>query len=161
MSGSTSLRSPAFAAVTPSVYSGSAWFLVKSTTPWISSSVMNAPCNLADLFAPIGRNSPSPMPISFSAPGWSRMTRESVSDDVANASREGTFVLIRPVTTSTDGRWVASTRWIPRRTGLLRDAHDRVLDVARGRHHQVGELVHDREDVRVRPVDALAAERCL
>ena len=53
------------------------------------------------------------MPISFSAPGWSRMTRESVSDDVANASRDGTLVLIRPVTTSTDGRWVASTRWMP------------------------------------------------
>ena len=53
------------------------------------------------------------MPISFSAPGWSRMTRESVSDDVANASRDGTFVLIRPVTTSTDGRCVASTRWMP------------------------------------------------
>ncbi len=53
------------------------------------------------------------MPISFSAPGWSRMTRESVSDEVAKASRDGTFVLIRPVTTSTDGRWVASTRWMP------------------------------------------------
>ncbi len=63
--------------------------------------------------APIGRYSPSPMPISFSAPGWSRMTRESVSDEVANASRDGTLVLIRPVTTSTDGRWVASTRWMP------------------------------------------------
>ncbi len=53
------------------------------------------------------------MPISFSAPGWSRMTRESVSDDVANASLDGTLVLISPVTTSTDGRWVASTRWMP------------------------------------------------
>src|SRR3954452_6092074 len=41
------------------------------------------------------------------------MTRLSVSDDVANASREGTLVLIRPVTTSTDGRCVASTRWMP------------------------------------------------
>ena len=74
---------------------------------------MNAPCSRVGLPAPIGRNSPSPIPISFSAPGWSRMTRESVSDDVANASRDGTLVLIRPVTTSTDGRWVASTRWIP------------------------------------------------
>ncbi len=53
------------------------------------------------------------MPISFSAPGWSRMTRLSVSDDVAKDSRDGTLVLIRPVTTSTDGRWVASTRWMP------------------------------------------------
>ena len=62
---------------------------------------------------PIGRNSPSPCPTSFSAPGWSRMTRESVIDEVANASRLGTLALIRPVTTSVDGRWVASTRWMP------------------------------------------------
>ena len=51
--------------------------------------------------------------MSFSAPGWSSTTRESVSELVANASRDGTFALIRPVTTSTLGRWVASTRWIP------------------------------------------------
>ncbi len=51
--------------------------------------------------------------MSFSAPGWSRMTRESARDEVANASLEGTFALMRPVTTSTDGRWVASTRWMP------------------------------------------------
>ncbi len=41
------------------------------------------------------------------------MTRESAREEVAKASREGTFALIRPVTTSTDGRWVASTRWMP------------------------------------------------
>ena len=41
------------------------------------------------------------------------LARESVSDDVANARRDGTFVLISPVTTSTDGRCVASTRWMP------------------------------------------------
>ena len=41
------------------------------------------------------------------------MTRESVADEVANAKREGMFALIRPVTTSTDGRWVASTRCTP------------------------------------------------
>ena len=41
------------------------------------------------------------------------MTRESASDEVAKASRDGTLVLIRPVTTSTDGRWVANTRWMP------------------------------------------------
>ena len=63
--------------------------------------------------APCGMNSASPIPISFSAPAWSRITRESVSDEVANASLEGTFVLISPVTTSTDGRCVASTRWMP------------------------------------------------
>ena len=53
------------------------------------------------------------MPMSFSAPGWSRMTRLSVRLEVENASREGTLALIRPVTTSTDGRCVASTRWMP------------------------------------------------
>jgi hypothetical protein len=46
-------------------------------------------------------------------PPWSRMTRESVIDDTANAMREGTFALIMPVITSTDGRCVASTRWMP------------------------------------------------
>ena len=51
--------------------------------------------------------------MSFSAPVWSRMTRLSVALAAAKASREGTFALISPVTTSTDGRWVASTRWIP------------------------------------------------
>ena len=61
----------------------------------------------------MGRKSPSPWPTSFSAPGWSRMTRESVIDDVANASREGTLALINPVTTSVEGRCVASTRWMP------------------------------------------------
>lgn len=61
----------------------------------------------------MGMNSASPMPMSFSAPGWSRMTRLSVRLDVENASREGTFALIRPVTTSTDGRWVARIRWMP------------------------------------------------
>ena len=65
------------------------------------------------LLAPIGRNSASPWPTSFSAPGWSRMTRLSVTTLVANASRDGTLALISPVTTSTLGRWVASTRWIP------------------------------------------------
>ena len=48
--------------------------------------------------------------MSFSAPIWSRMTRLSVALAAAKASREGTFALISPVTTSTDGRWVASTK---------------------------------------------------
>jgi hypothetical protein len=46
-------------------------------------------------------------------PGWSRMTLESVPELVAKARRLGTFALIRPVTTSTDGRCVAMTRWMP------------------------------------------------
>ena len=92
----------------------------------------------------------SPCPMSFSAPGWSRTTRESVMDDVANAIRDGTLALIRPVTTSTEGRWVASTKMDAGRSGELGDADDGVLDVARGDHHEVGELVDDHQQVRVR-----------
>ncbi len=55
----------------------------------------------------------SPWPTSFSAPFESRMTRESACEDVMNAMREGMFALISPVTTSTDGRCVATTRWMP------------------------------------------------
>ena len=53
---------------------------------------------------------PSPCPTSFSAPGLSRITRLSASEEVANDKREGTFALISPVTTSTLGRWVARTK---------------------------------------------------
>ena len=83
------------------------------TTDRTSCSVTQAPWIRIGLLAPIGRNSPSPWPTSFSAPGWSRMTRESVIEEVAKASRLGTLALIRPVTTSVLGRWVASTRWMP------------------------------------------------
>ena len=41
------------------------------------------------------------------------MTRLSARLEVSNASLDGTLALISPVTTSTLGRWVASTRWIP------------------------------------------------
>ncbi|CAB4870130.1 unannotated protein [freshwater metagenome] len=102
MSASTFFVFPT--AATSSRYSGSACFLTWSTTAWISSSDTHAPCTRIAFAAPMGRNSPSPWPISFSAPCWSRMTRESVIDDTANARREGTLALISPVTTSTDGR---------------------------------------------------------
>ena len=36
------------------------------------------------------------------------MTRESICDETANAMRVGKFALIRPVSTSTLGRWVAA-----------------------------------------------------
>ena len=58
-------------------------------------------------------NRASPRPSSFSAPAWSRMTRESVCEDTAKAMRVGKLALIRPVSTSTLGRWVATTRWMP------------------------------------------------
>ena len=44
-------------------------------------------------------------------------------------------------------------------TGELRDAHDGVFNVPRGNHHQVGELVHDHQKVRVRADDALGVDR--
>ena len=55
----------------------------------------------------------SPRPSSFSAPVPSRIVRESTADAVANATRAGMFALMSPVMTSTDGRCVPSTRWMP------------------------------------------------
>ena len=120
-----------------------------------------APWIRTGLEAPIGRNSPSPRPISFSAPGWSRMTRESASDEVANASRDGTLALIRPVTTSTRRALGGQHQVDAGGPGELGDPDDRVLDVARGDHHQVGQLVDDHQQVRVRPDHPLAARRRL
>ena len=99
--------------VTSSRYRGLSWSVTCLTTAWISDSVTQAPCTRIGLLAPIGRKSASPWPMSFSAPGWSRTTRESVTLDVAKAIREGTLALMRPVTTSTLGRCVARTRWMP------------------------------------------------
>ena len=48
---------------------------------------------------------------------------------------------------------------MPAGPGELGDADDRVLDVARGDHHEVGELVDDDEQVRVGLEDPLAARR--
>ena len=58
-------------------------------------------------------SSMSPLPTRRSAPGWSRMTRLSASEDTEKAMRLGMFALITPVITSTDGRCVAITRWMP------------------------------------------------
>ena len=74
---------------------------------------MNAPCARVDRAAPIGKNSMSPLPSNFSAPGMSRMVRLSTWLLTANAMRDGMFALIKPVITSTDGRWVATTMWMP------------------------------------------------
>ena len=41
------------------------------------------------------------------------MVRESILLDTWNAMRVGILALIRPVMTSTDGRWVARIRWMP------------------------------------------------
>ena len=55
----------------------------------------------------------SPMPRSFSAPMVSRMVRESTLDVTLKEIRLGKLAFMSPVMTSTDGRWVATTRWIP------------------------------------------------
>ena len=55
----------------------------------------------------------SPWPSSASAPPWSRITRESVCEETAKAIRDGMLTLIVPVMMSVEGRWVASTRWMP------------------------------------------------
>ena len=59
------------------------------------------------------RKSMSPLPSRCSAPMASRMVRESILDETRKEIRAGKFALIRPVITSTDGRWVARIRWMP------------------------------------------------
>ena len=53
------------------------------------------------------------MPMSFSAPFWSMMVRLSTLLETWKATRAGMLALISPVTTSTDGRWVARMMWMP------------------------------------------------
>ena len=55
----------------------------------------------------------SPRPSSCSAPLASRMVRESTRAETRKEMRAGKFALINPVSTSTEGRCVASTRWMP------------------------------------------------
>ena len=98
---------------TPSTYCGCAWRRQCATTLRTSSSPTHAPWMRRGTFEEATASSMSPWPMRRSAPGWSRMTRLSASDDTANASREGTLALMTPVMTSTDGRWVAITRCRP------------------------------------------------
>ena len=65
------------------------------------------------LAASVAMNSMSPRPSSFSAPAPSMIVRESTCEDTAKAMRVGKLALIRPVMTSTDGRCVATIRWMP------------------------------------------------
>ena len=55
----------------------------------------------------------SPFPRSFSAPGVSRMVRESICEVTPKLTLLGKLALMSPVTTSTDGRCVATTRCMP------------------------------------------------
>ena len=51
--------------------------------------------------------------MSFSAPVWSKMMRDSICEATANAMREGILAFMMPVMTSEDGRWVATMRYMP------------------------------------------------
>ena len=94
-----------------------------------------------------GSSSMSPLPTSFSAPGWSRMTRLSVRLDTAKATRAGMLALMTPVMTLTLGRCVATIRWMPTARAFWAMRVMRLLDVAGGDHHQVVELVDHDDDV--------------
>ena len=100
----------------------------------------------------------SPWPSSASAPPVSRITRESVCDDTANAIRDGTLALIMPVMTSTRGLWVAEHEVDADGARLLREPDDRVLDLGRRDHHQVGQLVDHDQDVRHRVAPCVARD---
>ena len=79
----------------------------------VSGSVTRAPWTRISREEPGGRKSRSPLPRSASAPPVSRMVRESTFWLTRKAMRAGKFALMMPVITSTDGRWVARTRWMP------------------------------------------------
>ena len=81
------------------------------------------------------------------------MTRLSVWLETANAIREGTFALIIPVITSTEGR-CGEDEVDADCAGLLRQADDRVLDLLRRDHQEVRELVDDDEEIRQRVLAA-------
>ena len=108
-----SASGPAGFSSNSSWYSGLAWRFQYSVISFISALVTRAPCTRSSLLLPMGLNSMSPMPSRLSAPPWSRMMRLSVWELTAKAMRDGMLVLIMPVTTSTDGRCVATTRWMP------------------------------------------------
>ena len=76
-------------------------------TSW---SATQAPCTRIGRPAPGGTKIMSPRPRSPSAPFWSRTVRESTFEATWKAMRVGKLALMSPVTTSTDGRWVAMIR---------------------------------------------------
>src|SRR5215475_9784051 len=116
----------------------------------------------------------SPWPSSCSAPCSPRMVRLSIFEVTWKEMRVGKFALMVPVMTSTEGRCVASTTWMPAARAIwarrdpapcpagargrhprgardaarhLGKALDRAFDVLAGDHHQVGHLVDDDHDV--------------
>ena len=112
---SSSAASARFTAASSAIsrYSACFWAFTQSTTSDTSASLTQAPCTRRACGSRAVMTSMSPIPISFSAPTESMITRESVWEATANASRLGMLALITPVITLTEGRWVAITRWIP------------------------------------------------
>ena len=103
-------------------------------------------------------SSMSPLPISRSAPAWSRMTRLSASEETAKAMRLG-HVGLDDAGDDVDARTLGREHQVDADGARhLGDAHDRLLDVARRHHHQVVELVDDDHDVG-ELLRALAAPR--
>ena len=118
-----------------------------STRRWISWSETYAPCRRTGAGASGAWKSISPRPSRRSAPGWSRITRLSIFEATAKAMRAGKLALIRPVTTSTEGRWVAMIRWMPVARASWARRVMRALGLVGGQHHQVGQLVDDHHQV--------------
>ena len=88
----------------------------------------------------------------------SRMVRLSTRAATRNEMREGKLALMRPVSTSTDGRWVARIRWMPTARAIwARRVIDSSTSCERD-HHQVGQLVDDDHDV-VEGLQVLARPR--
>jgi len=61
--------------------------------------------------------------------------------------RVGMLALIRPVITSTLGRWVAKIKWMPA-ARALRAKRAELFDLLAHHHHQIGQLVDHHHDVR-------------
>ena len=75
------------------------------------------------------------------------MTRLSVLEATAKAMRAGKLALIRPVTTSTEGRWVASDHVDAGGARQLCQAGDGALGLIGGDHHQVGQFIDHHQQV--------------
>ena len=113
-----------------------------------SSSLTQGPCSRWGLEDEADRSSMSPLPISRSAPGWSRMTRLSASEDTEKAMREGILALITPVI-DVHRRALGGQHQVDAHgPGHLGDPAHRLLDVPGRHHHQVVELVHHDQDER-------------
>ena len=113
-SSSSSLAVRSICSLTELSYWGMPFFSFRnSTIAAISSSATKAPWARTTFEVPGGVKSMSPRPMRVSAPLPSRMVRESTCEATWKAMREGRLALMTPVTTFTDGRWVAIMRWMP------------------------------------------------